>query len=143
VLEKGRIAQLGQPAELYRHPVNSFTASFLGDINLIAGELSAPGVVTTKLGVFRGIDSGNAAVGDAVQLAIRPETVAVDPDFECAWQGDLALTGGSYLGEMAAWQFGELAVNEIAPEVRQRGEICRLGVRSSNITVFDANGVKA
>jgi putrescine transport system ATP-binding protein len=35
VMERGRIAQLGPPAEVYEHPDNRFVAGFLGAVNLL------------------------------------------------------------------------------------------------------------
>ena len=141
VLNNGVIAQLGTPAGLYRTPDNRFTAAFLGDINFIAGKVLQSGVVETSLGVFSNINTGNAADGDAVELAIRPEVIAIEPGVDCAWSNTRQLTSGSYLGEFAAWKFGSLTVNEIAPEVRTVGSRCRLGVRSKDVIVFNADGV--
>lgn len=143
VLNGGVISQLGAPAELYRTPGNRFTAAFLGDINFIAGKVVQAGVVETALGIFNNISTGRAVCGDAVELAVRPEVIAIDPEFECAWSNTLPLSGGSYLGEFAAWKFNDLTVNEIAPEVRAAGSCCRLGVRSKDVTVFNADGVLA
>ena len=37
VLERGRLAQLGTPAELYERPRTAFVAGFIGESNLLAG----------------------------------------------------------------------------------------------------------
>ena len=139
VLNGGTISQMGRPDELYRQPANRFTAEFLGDINIIAGEVVADGDVKTALGIFKNVTTHPA--GSCVTLAVRPEAVVIDPAAECAWQGELSLTGGSYLGEFASWQFGDLKVSEIAPEVRNIGSCCKLGICSKDVIVF-ADGVK-
>ena len=139
VLNGGTISQMGRPDELYRQPANRFTAEFLGDINIIAGEVVADGDVKTALGIFKNVTTH--PVGSCVTLAVRPEAVVIDPAAECAWQGDLPLTGGSYLGEFASWQFGDLKVSEIAPEVRNIGSCCKLGICPEDVIVF-ADGVK-
>ena len=36
VMNQGRIEQTGAPRELYEHPVNEFTARFMGEINVLA-----------------------------------------------------------------------------------------------------------
>ncbi|HEY0257145.1 MAG TPA: ABC transporter ATP-binding protein [Candidatus Methylacidiphilales bacterium] len=36
VMNRGRIEQTGTPRELYEHPVNEFTARFMGEINVLA-----------------------------------------------------------------------------------------------------------
>ena len=143
VLENGTISQLGTPAELYRNPANCFTASFLGEINFIEGTLTAPGCVETVYGTFRDLATGNAPAGSNVKLGIRPESILLNSnDVNGVWSADLALSGGSYLGEFAAWKFGSLCVNEIAPEMRTIGSSCRLSVRGKDVTVFDAGGVR-
>ena len=139
VLNGGTISQMGRPDELYRQPANRFTAEFLGDINIIAGEVVADGDVKTALGIFKNVTTH--PVGSCVTLAVRPEAVVIDPAAECAWQGELPLTGGSYLGEFASWQFGDLKVSEIAPEVRNIGSCCKLGICPEDVIVF-ADGVK-
>ena len=139
VLNGGVISQMGKPDELYRKPANRFTAEFLGDVNIIPGKVIANGDVETAYGVFKNITG--LAAGSSVELAVRPEAVIIDPASECAWQQTLELTGGSYLGEFAAWQFGDLKVSEIAPEVRNMNSCCKLGIRSKDVTIF-TDGVK-
>src|SRR6185437_1370532 len=41
VMNAGRIEQLGSPADLYENPVSTFVANFLGQSNLIIGEVTA------------------------------------------------------------------------------------------------------
>src|SRR5271170_3726745 len=38
LMNHGRIEQIGTPTEIYRQPVNEFTARFMGEINLVAPE---------------------------------------------------------------------------------------------------------
>ncbi|MFI1767902.1 ABC transporter ATP-binding protein [Streptomyces sp. NPDC020800] len=53
VLDRGRIAQVGTPAEIYERPATPFVASFVGTSNLVEGEaahrlLGAPGTYTIR-----------------------------------------------------------------------------------------------
>src|SRR5690606_18328365 len=41
VLDKGHLIQLASPAMLYKEPVNTFVAGFLGEANLIDGVVDA------------------------------------------------------------------------------------------------------
>src|SRR5579885_2646867 len=43
VMERGRIAQVGSPAEIYESPVNRFVADFIGSVNLLEGKVAALG----------------------------------------------------------------------------------------------------
>jgi len=38
VMDKGRIVQIGSPAEVYQHPHSAFVAGFLGETNLVPGD---------------------------------------------------------------------------------------------------------
>jgi putative spermidine/putrescine transport system ATP-binding protein len=71
VLEKGGIAQVGTPEALYGRPATAFVARFLGDCNLIAGELSPEGV-TIAPGVRIAAPEGAAGRG-SVTVGCRPE----------------------------------------------------------------------
>jgi putative spermidine/putrescine transport system ATP-binding protein len=37
VMQKGRIAQIGTPEDIYRHPANAFVADFVGTMNSLSG----------------------------------------------------------------------------------------------------------
>ncbi len=85
VMEAGRIAQVGTPMELYRHPQNRMVAEFLGETNLIEGTLlrdtSRAGFfdVETPLGTLRGRpfdESFKPVRGQPVVLCIRPEALS-------------------------------------------------------------------
>lgn len=88
VMNRGRLEQVGTPAELYERPVNPFVASFIGETNLLDGELVATAGMewTVRLAggaVVRGTPAAVArhgtAVGAGVRLAVRPERIALAP----------------------------------------------------------------
>ena len=79
VMQMGKVAQIGSPREIYVQPATRFVADFIGEINLISGEVKSVdnGVIaTTEVGEIRG-QSGyeGVAVGDRVLCAVRPEAV--------------------------------------------------------------------
>src|SRR3984893_14309205 len=41
VMNRGRVVQIGTPAEIYEHPGSRFVADFVGEVNLFEGELTA------------------------------------------------------------------------------------------------------
>jgi putative spermidine/putrescine transport system ATP-binding protein len=72
-MQKGAIAQIGSPREIYFKPKNRFVAEFIGAANIIEapvedGHLVLPG--------GRQPIGGDASLGAAVAM-IRPETIAV------------------------------------------------------------------
>ena len=83
VMRDGVIEQIGTPSQVYREPVNSFVAGFIGEGNFIPGRatgVSPAGVtVDTASGTFVAARAAaDLAVGDAVELCIRPEAVRFD-----------------------------------------------------------------
>ena len=78
LLDAGRIAQQGQPEQVYRHPNSIFVARFMGHTNLVGGRVvdlhEQNVIVETNLGRLASAEpSPNAVLDDEVLLAIRPE----------------------------------------------------------------------
>ena len=78
VMNHGRIEDIGPPNRVYLRPATRFTATFMGESNLIEGRVVAAQAgsvrVETPLGM---IDvEGEVEVGSRVALSIRPEQVA-------------------------------------------------------------------
>ena len=78
VMEGGRIAQQGTPHELYETPANRFLADFIGDANLVDGELTVDeGRATfTAGGLAAPVRAQGMAPGPAT-LAIRPHRLRI------------------------------------------------------------------
>ncbi|MCC5955820.1 MAG: ABC transporter ATP-binding protein [Natronohydrobacter sp.] len=73
VMQAGRIAQIGSPRDLYERPASPFVADFIGDANLISGQVSG--------GRFRAADLDLPMQGNegAAQISLRPERIALSP----------------------------------------------------------------
>ena len=131
VLKDGLISQLGTPRELYDHPQNRFTGSFLGDINFVEGKV-IDGQLQTSFGTFPlAGDVAGAECG-----AIRPERIRV---VENSHSGAFAaeIIRGTYLGESAEWlcRAGncELVVKEFASIDRKAGDKIFLAFDSGSL----------
>ena len=81
VMNKGRIEQLGPPAELYDLPLTRFVATFLGQANTgvgviegIDGEHLVADVLGTKVKILK--DRSQVHEGE-VLFGVRPEKVTV------------------------------------------------------------------
>lgn len=77
VMEGGRIAQVGTPLEIYRHPVNGFVADFIGLGNLLPVTRDASGAVRLSGGqpiVLSGVYPDHSK---SLRLLIRPEDVFI------------------------------------------------------------------
>ena len=79
VMHEGRLQQYGPPREVYRSPANRVVADFMGTVNLVPAQIRANadgsfvadiGPLELALGRYSGI-----ALGDHVELAIRPESI--------------------------------------------------------------------
>jgi len=80
VMREGRIAQMGTPTELYEEPADAFVADFMGEANVLAGEILFAEGGRARL-VVAGVEVETAmrlaAPRGAVKLAVRPEAVTL------------------------------------------------------------------
>lgn len=96
LMRNGRIVQLGTPTELYTRPVDSFAASFFGEVNRLAGVVRG-GRVETPIGC---IPAADQAEGAAVEILIRPEGLrlsALEPGMGTAAVPNIARVEASRL----------------------------------------------
>jgi iron(III) transport system ATP-binding protein len=81
VLDRGRLAQVGPPREIYARPANRFVADFIGKINVLCGDVVATGAATSaRLGngdVLQLRDNPPLNPSDRISLGIRPERIRV------------------------------------------------------------------
>jgi iron(III) transport system ATP-binding protein len=71
VMRAGRIEQISTPDELYLRPANRFVAGFVGEANLLPGQVRH-GEVITAVGRFRA-PAGTLADGARAEVLLRPE----------------------------------------------------------------------
>jgi iron(III) transport system ATP-binding protein len=111
VMDAGRIAQQGTPQELYEAPNSRFLADFIGDANLIDGELTvtAAGASFAAGGVAAPVRAHGAKSGPAT-LALRPHELRVVAAGEGVLEG--VCRRAAYLGSrveyVVATPWGEL-----------------------------------
>jgi spermidine/putrescine transport system ATP-binding protein len=84
VMSKGRLLQVGEPQEIYESPQSRFVADFIGETNLIPGEIthSDTGVGILLFGdahTTAGWAEDGLTIGDRGLLSIRPEKVHIYP----------------------------------------------------------------
>ncbi len=87
VMSQGRLQQVANPRDIYNNPVNGFVASFVGENNILKGDVhsASEGVASfaTAIGTFRARLPATS-VGRTVKLYTRPEhvTLSVTPGAE-------------------------------------------------------------
>jgi putrescine transport system ATP-binding protein len=81
VMDRGRVAQVGTPAEIYEFPRSRFVADFVGTTNLFEGTVCAceAGLISVRCAETAGellVDHGGSfAPGQQVWISLRPEKV--------------------------------------------------------------------
>lgn len=105
VMNKGRIAQQGTPADLYERPADAFVADFIGSANLVPAEIVArdQGHVTVALGLTKLVLRDNGIVGDKVFLVIRPSGVMLDDEAGRTGTLPAKVARATYLG--SHWEY--------------------------------------
>ncbi len=130
VMRQGRVIQAGSPIDVYRRPVDSWTATFLGSANLFPGKVVAADagefVATTALGEIRGAltcPRPYPLPGTDIVVCIRPECLHLDahPPDENAFAGKV--TDTLFQGDLAVHRFTTpagvvLQVAELNPRQR-------------------------
>lgn len=91
IMRDGRVEQIGAPRDIYENPASVFASTFIGETNLLRGEVvgAAGGVVVLSVGgrELRVADPRNLARGAPAALSIRPERItAADGELDVeAW----------------------------------------------------------
>jgi ABC-type Fe3+/spermidine/putrescine transport system ATPase subunit len=81
VMHEGRIEQVGPKLEIYHRPATRFVAGFVGAPNRLRARIAGRDGAYVRLD-WEGIDLigqsvGNGAVGDAVDLFLKPERIRI------------------------------------------------------------------
>ena len=81
IMEKGVVAQIGTPQEIYYHPASEFVADFIGEANFLRGKLSdkqgSEGVVTVEGSKVPVVGVAELADGKECTLVLRPESAVL------------------------------------------------------------------
>ena len=105
VLRQGAVAQLDTPARLYGRPRDADLAMFLGESNVVEGEVR-DGAVTTGLGRLALDGWSGLPQGGRAQVMVRPEQIHLDE-----------VATGVVEGTVASYEyFGHDAVVRVRPD---------------------------
>ncbi|MFV0433162.1 MAG: ABC transporter ATP-binding protein [Leucobacter sp.] len=97
VFNRGSIAQLGAPRELYAEPANRFVAEFIGEMNFLSVTREGEGL-RAKNGALIGASALAEPVSGSGEMTvgIRPEHLRVIADADGAFAGEI--TASQYIG---------------------------------------------
>jgi len=76
VMNKGKIVQSGTPVDIYDEPINHFVADFVGESNIVAGEMVEDNLVKFVGKIFECVDGGMRP-NEPVEVVLRPEDLTL------------------------------------------------------------------
>ncbi|MEJ7872791.1 MAG: ABC transporter ATP-binding protein [Rubrobacteraceae bacterium] len=144
VLSKGRIEQIGTPAEIYGEPHTPFVAEFIGTMNRLKAKVVGPEQVEHKGRRLKVEAAREHEAGEEILVLVRPESVelsALDAD-GAAGEGALEgrIVSHSFLGPVTRLKVANGA-EEITVDLRSReARALKVGDRIS--ARFDAAGAR-
>lgn len=107
VMEGGHIQQVGTPAEISQRPSNVFVAAFMGDNNILKGQVTEVSngrtVVNANVGqLAMPTAEGTPEVGDQITVAVRASSVRLTAGETSQDTNELActVTATEYLGDI-------------------------------------------
>ncbi len=146
VMNKGRIEDMGSPSRVYLRPASLFTASFMGESNILTGEVveATSGVAWVKTRVGTLAVPTQAAIGESVTLSIRPEQLLIGGAGEGAlaigrWRISEASFQGTHLRArvtMGTSGGDELLLRAPATAPLSVGSDVELSVRSADLVTL-------
>ena len=91
VMNEGYIQQEGSPQQIYDEPVNAFVADFIGDSNIVSGQMADEKVVRIDGIEYPCIDGTAEGFPPRrrVDVVIRPEDIDIVPYGEGQWNGTI------------------------------------------------------
>jgi iron(III) transport system ATP-binding protein len=110
ILNRGRLEQLGTPAEIYHRPHSRFTAEFMGASNIIEMDVIGydpkDSLIAAEAGSYRLHIRGEQPAGGRVTLSVRPEWIRVVDDTLAGKPGILCGTilNSTFLGAMVRYR---------------------------------------
>jgi putrescine transport system ATP-binding protein len=164
VMDRGKVVQVGTPAEIYEFPQSRFVADFVGTTNLFEGVVAhcAPGLTTVtcqETGCDLFVDDvGRFTPGQRVWVALRPEKIRLSkqplgdnrsgaegiPRSANGAPGDNR-SGAEGIPRSANGAPGERRANQLRGTVHQLGYLgnrCTYQVKTASgklVTVFSQN----
>jgi spermidine/putrescine ABC transporter ATP-binding subunit len=143
IMNAGRIVQFGRPQEIYTRPSSIFVSDFIGQTNLIPGDVVAGGAGTAfrlRAGaVVKAAAPAPLAAGSKAVLSVRPENVRLIP---AARANGVALRGivreSVYLGSSVRVAVDLDGANLIWAELREE-EAAGLSIGDSVAVTWPEN----
>lgn len=144
VMDAGEIVQVGPPEEIYRQPISSYVAGFIGETNLLNGTVKEGGLIETATATLPAratVENWSPGVGAAVLLSLRPEALEIVRSDEGVLSGKIV--GRVYLGSIIQYsvRLGDGLVIQVSEQnprlIREPGErAVGLAISPDDITLL-------
>jgi iron(III) transport system ATP-binding protein len=136
IMNRGRVVQVGTPADIYFRPASRFAAEFMGGSNILELRIAAydagDSVITAEADGRRLRLAGPEPAGPTVLVAVRAESIRVVPAAQSA-EPDVftgTVVSGTFLGSIARYRVTGpggvlLTIDEPQPDtgvIRTEGE---------------------
>jgi spermidine/putrescine transport system ATP-binding protein len=125
VMSHGRLQQVATPREIYNHPANGFVASFVGENNILSGEIAGMAgdraQFRTPDGTFEARVGPNVAAAKVLKLFLRPESMRLSAEAAAVNSIPVVIDGVAFEGNFISIQARDAAGRALVAEVRNDG----------------------
>ncbi len=100
IMNKGVVAQMGTPQEIYYHPVNEFVADFIGEANFLRGTMTGTeqghAILNVEGHPLRVVGKEGMQTGEEYTVVLRPEAATLGDEGGLPCRVVLSCFMGSY-----------------------------------------------
>lgn len=150
VMNEGWVEQTGTPSQVYRTPRTPFVATFVGTANVLPCRIEDPAAGVLSFGAAR-LTAGhavNGAPGDTVQMALRPEAIALGTFEEAGNNLAATVRDVTFLGPVVRLRMtlegGTPAIVDLhgegARDLPESGAEVTLWFRAASLQLLDRRG---
>ena len=143
IMNKGVVAQIGSPQEIYYHPNSEFVADFIGEANFLKGKCVALedgcGVLQLADTQVRVAATENMAVGEDYTIVLRPESAGLVPEGDLKCRVVLSCFMGAYQNYHVMVGDTLVKLTDYNPKnhrIYQVGETCALTFEPDGVHVL-------
>ena len=143
IMNKGVVAQIGSPQEIYYHPNSEFVADFIGEANFLKGRCVALengcGVLQLADTQVRVAATENMAVGEDYTIVLRPESAGLVPEGNLKCRVVLSCFMGAYQNYHVMVGDTLVKLTDYNPKnhrIYQVGETCALTFEPDGVHVL-------
>ena len=143
IMNKGKIAQMGTPREIYYQPKDEFVADFIGEVNFLTGSVTSIDSKAIHVDVG-GVDITaesfeKVSKGDPCKIVLRPESITLADQGVLPCTVTLSTFMGSYQYYQADVNGMMIKITEYNPKNRklyQAGDKAYLNFESGNLHIL-------